>query len=54
MEMLVFFFISLFAGLLAAYFVEYHSRKQADHYGYAQKRDVKSMVNRLQRISRQL
>jgi len=54
MEMLVFFFISLFAGILAAYFVEYHSRKQTDHYGYGRKQDVKSMINRLQKISRQL
>lgn len=53
MEMLVFFFFSLFAGILAAYFVEYHNRKQTGQYGYGQKQDVKSMVNRLQKISRQ-
>ncbi len=53
MEMLVFFFISLFAGVLAAYFVEFHNRKQADQYSYGQKQDTKSMFNRLQKISRQ-
>ncbi len=53
MEMLVFFFVSLFAGILAAYFVEYHSHKKINHYGYGQKQDIKSMVNRLQKISRQ-
>ena len=54
MEMLVFFFIALFSGILAAYFVEYHSRKQNDQFSYGQKQDVKSMISRLQKISRQL
>lgn len=53
MEMLVFFFISLFAGILAAYFVEHHNRRQPGQYDYGQKEDMKSMVNRLQKISRQ-
>lgn len=53
MEMLVFFFISLFGGILAAYSVEYHNRNQTGQYGYDQKQDVKSLVNRLQKISRQ-
>ncbi|WP_373330725.1 hypothetical protein [Salmonirosea aquatica] len=53
MEMLIFFFISLFAGILAAYFVEYHSRKQSNQYTYGRKQDLKSMVNHLQKISRQ-
>lgn len=54
MEMLIFFFIFLFAGVLAAYFVEYNSRKQADQYTYGRKQDTKSMFSRLQKISRQI
>ena len=54
MEMLIFFIVSLFAGVLAAYYVEYTSNKQADQYTYGRKQDVKSMFSRLQKISRQI
>ena len=54
MEMLIFFFVSLFAGILAAYLVEYNSSKQSDQYGYGGKQDTKTMFSRLQKISRQI
>lgn len=54
MEMLIFFFISLFGGVLAAYLVEYYGRKQADQYGHGRKQNVKSMFSRLQKMSRQI
>lgn len=54
MEMLIFFIVSLFTGVLAAYFVEYNSSKQSDQYSYGRKQEVKSMFSRLQKISRQI
>lgn len=54
MEMLIFFIVSLFAGVLAAFYVEYNTTKQADQYSYGRKQDVKSMFSRLQKISRQI
>lgn len=54
MEMLIFFFVSLFAGVLAAYLVEQNRQKQPDPYRFGNKQDGVSTVDRLQRISRQL
>ena len=54
MEMLIFFIVSLFAGVLAAFYVEYNTTKQADQYSYGRKQDVKSMFSRFQKISRQI
>lgn len=54
MEMLIFFFVCLFAGVLAAYLVEQNHRKQPDRYRFGNKHDGVSKVDRLQRISRQL
>ena len=52
--MLIFFFVSLFAGVLAAYLIEYNSSKQTDHYGYGRKQETKSVFSRLQKLSRQI
>ncbi len=54
MEMLIFFFVSLFAGVLAAYLVEQNRQKQVDQYGFNKNQETTSNINRLQKISRQL
>lgn len=54
MEMLIFFFVSIFAGVLSAYFVEQNRQKQDAPYRFNNKQEGISTVHRLQRISRQL
>ena len=52
MEMLIFFFVSLFAGVLAAYLIEQNRQEEPDSYRFGNTRDGVSDVDRLQRISR--
>lgn len=54
MEMLIFFFLSLFGGVLAAYLMENSNKSHNSLYQFDNKRDVKSMFSRLQRISRMM
>ncbi|MFB9293087.1 hypothetical protein [Persicitalea jodogahamensis] len=54
MEMLIFFFISLIAGVLAAYLVEQNRQKQSDVYHFQKKPNNQSNTERLLRISRHL
>ena len=51
MEMLIFFLVSLIAGVLAAYFVEQNRRKQDAPYRFGNKQSEDSRVRRLQKIS---
>lgn len=54
MEMLIFFFISLFGGVLAAYLMENSTKSQNGMYQFDAKNSVKSTFSRLQRISRMM
>ncbi len=54
MEMLIFFFISLIAGVLAAYLVEQNRQKQSDFYRFDKKTNNQSTTDRLLKISRHL
>ncbi len=54
MEMLIFFFLSLFGGVLAAYLMENSNKSHNGIYRFDQKRDLKSTFSRLQRISRMM
>jgi len=52
MEMLIFFLVSLIAGVLAAYLAEQNRRKQDAPYRFGNKQNEDSRVHRLQKISR--
>lgn len=54
MEMLVFFLVSLIAGVLAAYLAEQNRHKQDAPYRFGNKQNEDSRVHRLQKISRSL
>jgi heme/copper-type cytochrome/quinol oxidase subunit 1 len=54
MEMLIFFFVSILAGVLAAYFVERSHPAHKEAFPFKNNQDFKNVFSRLNRISREL
>ncbi len=54
MEMLIFFFLSLFAGVIAAYYSEKFTVVSRESATYETNPDTDTLVNRLLKITRQI
>ncbi len=54
MEILIFFFVCIFAGVLAAYYNEHQKGMAKNNYPYGRNQEVHSVFDRLLKISRQI
>jgi hypothetical protein len=54
MEMLIFFFLSLFAGVVAAYYSEKFTVVSRESPAYETNQDTETLINRLLKITRQI
>lgn len=54
MEMLIFFIVSLIAGVLAGYFSEKFHKSEKNYFEYRHKQSTDSIMNRLMKITREL